>query len=609
MKNNIVHHVSGSLDLQRVIDALQRGGHLSDDQCKDLKRRQGVQRSLVLRNKDRVNLRAGAPTYKVSPIELVASFKLESLLGGALSEDRITEIVALELGFPYEKIDPTALDQRWITETLSRPFARKHIVLPLRRSAGETWVAVEDPFDLELLETLRVLTRSTVHPVLSAKSDILRLIAEIHGFSKSIKGAEEDFGGASTIDLGNLEQFVQLTAVDEIEANDKHIINALDYLFHYALSQRASDIHLEPKREHGLVRLRIDGLLHQSHRVPRVVFPAMIARIKTMARLDIAEKRRPQDGRVKIEHKDQEVEIRVSTMATAFGEKIVMRILDRATLVMSLEELGFYEEELERFTRFVSEPSGIVVICGPTGSGKTTTLYSALQHLTRPDLNVVTIEDPIEMVIESFNQTTVNARIGLTFASMLRTVLRQDPDIILLGEVRDPETAAQAVQAALTGHLVLTSLHTRDAAGAVTRLLDLGVEPFLVSSTLLGVVAQRLLRSVCEHCGGEVALNSDERAALGIPTTSGQELLVRKGDGCTHCRGTGFSGRRGVFEVMPITEAQRALIRERADAETLRRSARQDGMMTLREAAIRKLADHATSFEEVIRVTADVETK
>ena len=601
------HTHAGAFTLDYVLEALLGHGLITPAQADEARRREAVQRAVVLRDKHRLGLRAGSAAYSVTPIELLATLRLPSPRGFELDEDRLTEAVAAHLGLPYEKIDPTKLDQRWITQTLSRPFARKHVVLPLGRAGDELRVAIENPFDVELFETLRNLTKCTVRPVLAAKSDILRLIAEIYGFRSSIQSAERDFGEGT--DLGNLEQFIQLKSVDEIEATDRHVINALDFLLHYALDQRASDVHLEPKRDHGLVRLRIDGLLHVTHRIPKVVHPALVTRIKTLARLDIAEKRKPQDGRFKVEHQGREVELRVSVMATAFGEKIVLRLLDRAVLLMDLEELGFYPEEMERFRRFLAEPSGIILVCGPTGSGKTTTLYSALQHVTRPDVNVVTIEDPIEMVIEAFNQTAVMPRIDLTFASLLRTVLRQDPDVILLGEVRDPETARQAVQAALTGHLVLTSLHTRDAAGSVARLLDLGVEPFLLGSTLLGVVAQRLVRRVCERCRSEVPLDTAACEALGIPPDRAEGLRVARGEGCTHCRDTGFKGRTGVFEVLAVSDTVRKLIRERADATTLRRAARQDGMLTLREGAVRKLADGVTSFEEVVRVTSDVEDR
>jgi general secretion pathway protein E len=599
-----------AFDLPWLLEALTRRGLLEADQAEEARRREAVQRAAILREKDRAGLRRGAPAYQVSPSEVLASLRLTGPRG-ELDLDRIMEAVAAESGLPYEKIDPTRLDLRWITGALSRPFARKHCVLPLRRQGDEMWVAVENPFDHGLFETLRGMTRATIRPVLTSKADILRLIAEIYGFRSSVRAAEKDFGGGpgAAVDLGNLEQFFSLKSVDAIEADDKHVINAIDFLLHYALDQRASDIHVEPKREHGQVRLRIDGVLHSTHRVPRVVHPAFVARIKTMARLDIAEKRKPQDGRIKVDYHGKEVEIRVSTMPVAFGEKLVLRILDPDVLLTDLEDLGFYPDELAAFERFLAEPSGIVVICGPTGSGKTTTLYSALRSIAEPGVNVVTVEDPVEMVVEDFNQSAVQPRIDLTFAALTRTLLRQDPDVIMVGEVRDPETAQQAIQAALTGHLVLTSLHTRDSAGAVTRLIDLGVEPFLIASTLLGVVSQRLVRRVCERCREEVHLSSDECAALGLPAERAEGLVVAQGRGCTHCRGTGYKGRTGVFEVLRVTDRVRTLIKARADAPTLTRTARQDGMMTLRECAVRKLADGMTAFEEVVRATSDVEER
>jgi general secretion pathway protein E len=608
-------HLGRRFDLEYVLDVLLKARHIDPRLAIDIRDRADAQRVVVQRDRDRADQRAGIPVHQISPVELIASLEQESLAGVPLDEDRIMESVAADANLPYRKIDPTRLDLKWVTQILSRPFARKHIVLPLHKRGDELDVAIENPFDFELLETLHNLTRATVRPVLSARADILRLITEIYGFRSSIQSAEEDatspiaaaVGAVDT--LGNLEQFFHLKAVDEIEANDKHVINAIDYLLHYALDQRASDIHIEPKRDASLVRLRIDGILHETHRIPRAVQPAFVTRIKTMARLDIAEKRRPQDGRIKVTDQGKEVELRVSTMAVAFGEKAVLRILDPAVLLRDMGELGFYADQLEGFRGFMAEPNGLIIVCGPTGSGKTTTLYSALHELARPEVNVITIEDPIEMVIETFNQTAVQPRIDLTFANQVRTTLRQDPDILLVGEVRDPETAHQAIQAALTGHLVLTTLHTRDTAGAITRLLDLGVEPFLVASTLLGCVAQRLVRTICDRCGADAHLDQDQCGALDIPPEQAGQLAVRRGEGCTHCRDTGYKGRSGVYEVMPVDEAVRGLIRDRADAPLIHRAARRAGMLTLRESAIRKLADGVTAFEEVVRVTSDIEAR
>ena len=608
-------HLGRRFDLAYVVDVLLKARFIDPKLAVDVRERADAQRVVVQLDRDRADQRAGIPMHQVSPVELIAALELESLAGMVLDEDRIMEAIAADVGLPYRKIDPTRLDLKWVTQILSRPFARKHIVLPLQKRGDELDVAVENPFDYELLETLRSLTRATVRPVLSARADILRLIAEIYGFRSSIQSAEEDIaspvgGGMRAVDtLGNLEQFFHLKAVDEIEANDKHVINAIDYMLHYALDQRASDIHVEPKRDTSRIRLRIDGILHETHRIPRAVQPAFVTRIKTMARLDIAEKRRPQDGRIKVTYQGKEVEIRVSTMAVAFGEKAVLRILDPAVLLRDMGELGFYPDQLEGFRDFMAEPHGLIIVCGPTGSGKTTTLYSALHELARPEVNVITIEDPIEMVIEAFNQTAIQPRIDLTFANQVRTTLRQDPDILLVGEVRDPETAHQAIQAALTGHLVLTTLHTRDTAGAITRLLDMGVEPFLVASTLLGCVAQRLVRTVCERCGADARLDQSQCAALDIPPEQAGQLAVRRGEGCTHCRDTGYKGRSGVYEVMPVDESIRGLIRDRVDAPLIHRAARRAGMLTLRESAIRKLADGVTAFEEVVRVTSDIEAR
>jgi general secretion pathway protein E len=385
------------------------------------------------------------------------------------------------------------------------------------------------------------------------------------------------------------------------------VVHLVDWLLQYAFDQRASDIHIEPKRDHSMVRMRIDGVLHDAHKMPKNVHPAVISRIKTMARMDIAEKRRPQDGRIKTDFGDREVEIRISTMPVAFAEKVVLRIFDPEILMQSLDELGFYSKELALFKSFINRPHGIILVTGPTGSGKTTTLYSALKTRATSEVNCATIEDPIEMVIEQFNQTAVNPRAGITFASALRTLLRQDPDIIMVGEIRDHETAENVIQAALTGHLVMSTLHTNDTASAITRLVDLGIEPFLVSSTLAAVVAQRLMRKVCSGCKKERVLTRDECSALRMVLPEGEapNIKVFEGKGCHLCRGTGLHGRIGIYEIMPVNDSIRELINERADGPKVLRAARADGMMTLRECAIRRMVDGATTFGEVLRITVD----
>ena len=409
-------------------------------------------------------------------------------------------------------------------------------------------------------------------------------------------------------DVGNLEQFVNLTGIEALEASSEPVIAAVEYLLHYAFEQRASDIHIEPRREESVIRMRIDGVLHPIHRIPKAVHGAIANRFKIMSRLDIA-LRRPQDGRIRTARGDAEMELRVSTVPTTFGDKVVIRVLDPNVLVRDLSELGFLPEERDVFERWLLRPHGLVMVTGPTGSGKTTTLYSALQALTSPEVNVTTIEDPIEMVHEEFNQIAANPKTGTSFADALRHVLRQDPDVIMVGEVRDSETATQAVQAALTGHLVLTTLHTNDTVSAVARLRDLGVPSFLIAATLTGVVAQRLVRQVCPSCATDVPLTADEVAALGVPHPEDHagRLLARRGQGCAKCRYTGFYGRSGIFEVLGVNSRLRHLIADGATPEVLQRTARQDGLRGLRDHAVRKVAAGVTSFEEAMRSTADAE--
>ncbi len=546
----------------------------------------------------------------ITAAEIIASFQFpihNSQQPQTLDEDTIVRTLAEALGIPYVNIDPLKLDSNLITSTVSLPFARRTSVLPLTKSENELTVAVCNPHDTELFEELRVLTRMEIRPVLAMRSDIQRFITEVYGFKKSVTNAAREMGQG--VDIGNLEQLFQLSKVDEIESNDQHVVNAVDYLLHYAFNQRASDIHIEPKRQHSQVRMRIDGVLHDIYKIPKSVHPAVISRIKTMSRLDLAEKRRPQDGRFKSQKDDAEVEMRVSTLPVAFGEKMVIRIFDPSVLIQDTADLGFEASHHRTYMDFVDRPNGLILVTGPTGSGKTTTLYSTLRYLSSSEVNVVSIEDPIEMVIESFNQIAIQPKIGITFASALRHVLRQDPDIIMVGEIRDSETAEQAIQAALTGHLVISTLHTNDSASSITRLLELGANPHLVASVLVGVVAQRLVRCVCNKCRTETSLTPEQLDILGIDLDSSNKstLKVFEGIGCVHCRNTGLYGRIGVFELLRVNDAIRELILSQADAPAILRAARADGTVTLRESAIRKLAEGITCFDEVIRATLDVD--
>ena len=583
-----------------VLETLLKAGHISPSDAADLALKESGQRYRL--DQSEVGRR------DISAAELISSFEIESPDGNLLSEDRIMEVVARDAGMTYMKIDPLKLIPELVTSTLPLPFARKNRILPLEKRGNTLRIATDDPFNFEAFESVGARTNGPVEVVITAKSDLLRYLREIYGFRRTLAAAEKDLSTGP--DLGNLEQLFKLKSYDEIEATDKHIVNAVDYTLHNALDQRASDIHLEPKRDHSVIRLRIDGVLHSVNRVPSVVHKAIVSRIKTLARLDIAEKRRPQDGRCKIARKDGEIELRVSTLPVAFGEKLVLRIFDPLVLLRDLEHLGFDAEQLPIFQVFMDRPHGLILVTGPTGSGKTTTLYSALQVLATDQVNVTTIEDPIEMVVEEFNQTAVNKRAGITFASALRTLLRQDPDIIMVGEIRDAETAHHAIQAALTGHLVFATLHTNDTASAITRLVDLGVEPFLVASTLTGVVAQRLVRRVCEACKVETFLTKEQMLALGIEVDEDDEgdaqaLKVCHGKGCVECRHTGLKERIGVYEMLQISDRIQRLVMEGAPATEIMKVARGDGMAVLRESAIRKLVTGETSFEEVLRVTSD----
>lgn len=543
----------------------------------------------------------GSKNYRVSPAELLASYRLETLEGTALDEDRIAKLLAKEAKLPYRKIDPLELDMGFITQTLPRAFATRHVVLPLSEVDGTLEVAVDNPFDVELMENLRRVYPGNIKKVVASKQDILKCITEIYGFRKSVESAAKE---ASDRMGQNFEQLVRLKTVGEMDSNDQHVVNAVEFLFRYAFDQRASDIHIEPRRGDSQVRLRIDGVLHNVHTIPRAVHPAVTSRLKTLSRMDIAEKRRPQDGRIKTVLGEREVELRVSCLPVAFGEKIVIRIFDPTVLVQSLPDLGFPESDLNLFQKWIGHPHGMVLITGPTGSGKTTTLYTTLQQLKNESINITTVEDPIEMVTDAFNQVQAQSKIGVDFAAALRSILRQDPDVIMIGEIRDGETAKMAVQASLTGHLVFSTLHTNDTVAAVTRLVDLGVEPYLVSSTLLGVMAQRLVRKICDHCKGPHALSSEELAVLGIPVNQHERFSgTLKGEGCGQCRGTGYKGRVGVFELLNLDEDVIGLLQREHTEEDLRALARAKGLTTLREAALERLASGQTTFDELVRVT------
>ncbi|HLK37960.1 MAG TPA: GspE/PulE family protein [Polyangiaceae bacterium] len=606
-------HPRATLTLSYLCDVLERAKLITDEQRREAIARGDVAHARLARQRGAglARRRATSAAEGIHPAEVVAALTLGQS-GDArypLDERTIMQALAQHVKLPFVDLDPLKIDAKLAPQLLSRPFARRHGALIIGADERTVTVAVADPLDHALVEALEAHVRREPRLVVSTPTDIQRLITDFYGFRGAVDAAEQQATGG--VDIGNLERYVKLKRVDEIEASDSHVVAAVEYLLHYALDQRASDVHIEPRRESSSVRMRIDGVLHQVHTLPKVVHTAVVSRIKTLARLDIAEKRRPQDGRIKTARGDREVEMRVSTIAVAFGEKLVIRIFDPGTLLRDLPEVGMFDAQLHVVEKFLARPHGLILVTGPTGSGKTTSLYAALRALAAPEVNVVTIEDPIEIVVDAFNQVAVQPKIGFGFAEALRHVLRQDPDVIMVGEVRDGETATIALQAALTGHMVLATLHTNDAASAITRLLELDVDPFVLSSTLTGVVAQRLVRTICPSCRVETFLTPDQLTLLGLDIQELRaqghepELMVAFGEGCVQCRSTGLLGRTGVFEVLEIDDKIRRLIVAKSSAKEILRQARHDGLLTLREAAIKKLAKGATSFEEVVRVTAD----
>jgi general secretion pathway protein E len=592
---------------ESVCRLLLKRGLISVDQEQEiLRKREGLQAKLEkLRSMRQASTSSKAKILSpITIVDVITALKFDRADNPEkeLDEEIIYQVLAKEWGVAYKKIDPLKLDINLVTGTIPHSFAMKHLALPISVNDRCLTVAMANPFDVEVIEDISRVSHMKVEPVVSPKTDIIKLMNEFFGFKRSITAAEHEFAGPS-VDLGNLEQYVRLKAADELPSDDQHIVNAVNHLLSYAFDQRASDVHLEPKRNVSLVRMRIDGVLHTVYTLPRTVHSAIVSRIKALSRLDMAEKRRPQDGRIKTDKGGVEAEIRVSTIPVAFGEKVVMRIMDPDILFQDLEKLGFSSGDLIRFQQFISMPHGIVLVCGPTGSGKSTTLYSTLRELSTPEINITTIEDPIEMVHENFNQIAVQPVVGITFGSILRNILRQDPDIIMIGEMRDLETAENAIQAALTGHLVLSTLHTNDAPSAITRLLDLGIPSFLIQATLIGVMAQRLVRKICVNCKESFEMESSELSAMGVEVPKKGKVVLYQGKGCIKCRGTGYLGRTGILEVLPFTESIKNLATADTDPEVLRVQARKEGMVTLRENAIKKLLDGKTTYQEVLRVT------
>lgn len=540
------------------------------------------------------------------PLQIVAHFELadESGKGAVLTLDALTEWLAAKAEQPVFHIDPIKIRAGEVTQAMSYKYAERHGILAVAVNQEEVTVASAQPFhndwESDLKQTLR---GKTIRRVVANPADIHRYTIEFYRLARAIEGANASDAVSSQY-VGNFEQLLELGANNASpDANDQHIVNIVDWLFQYAFDQRASDIHLEPRRDIGRVRFRIDGVLHNIYEFPHLIMNAVVSRIKILGRMNVAEKRKPQDGRLKTRNpKGQETELRLSTLPTAFGEKMVMRIFDPDVLVRGFKELGLVGDDFAKWQKMVKEPNGIILVTGPTGSGKTTTLYSTLKQLATDEVNVCTIEDPIEMIEGSFNQMQVQHNIELDFAEGIRSLMRQDPDIIMVGEVRDHETADMAIQAALTGHLVLSTLHTNDAPSSINRLVDLGVQPFLISATVLGVMAQRLVRTLCPHCKVEAECDEAAWKELTSPWKSAMPPKIYAPKGCLECRETGYLGRMGIYEIMLMSHELRRIISEGASLGEIRKQAYKEGLLPLRLSGAQKVAHGLTTIEEVMRV-------
>ena len=525
--------------------------------------------------------------------------------GRKLSLEALTQWLAHRARLPYVRIDPLKLDVATMTEVVSYAYASRGGMLPIKSGPAGVVFAVKDPFAVEWMRELEPVLKVPLKRVCANPLDIDRYLVEFYAIARSVKITGQERARLAPTELRNLEQLTELSRAGKLSAEDQHVVAIVDWLLQYAFDSRASDIHLEPRRDTGNVRFRIDGVLHDVYQLPAPVMPAVTSRVKILARLDVAERRRPQDGRIRTRSPDgKEIELRVSALPTAFGEKLVLRIFNPDVLVHDFDRLGFSASESAGWRRMIQQPHGIVLVTGPTGSGKTTTLYASLKELATAEVNVCTIEDPIELIDGSFNQMQVQANIDLHFADGVRALLRQDPDIIMIGEIRDRETADVAVQAALTGHLVLSTLHTNDAPSAVTRLLELGVPAYLIKATLIGVLAQRLVRTLCPDCKAPTPMSDAYWGELGVKEIS-NPATVYKAVGCLECRQTGYLGRRGVYELMLLNSSMQTVIGDTLDLRKLRQLAIEGGMRPLRHAGAEKIAAGLTTVDEVLSLTPD----
>ncbi len=513
-----------------------------------------------------------------------------------VTENQIIEVLEFQLGIPHMDLDKHFIDPE-IPKLISENLARRHILIPIKKERGRIVVAMIDPLNIFAIDDVKIATGLEVEPVISTRQGILNAIDGYYG-KQSAEKAIEDFKKQYHVD--------DMTDLDEeilSEINNAPVVRLINSIIKQSVKAKASDIHIEPFEHEIRVRFRVDGDLQEVMAPARSTHSAIVTRIKIMGNMDIAEKRTPQDGRVEMIIDGKDIDLRISVLPTVYGEKIVIRLLDRSNFLLSKEELGFSQDNIILFNSIIKNPNGIILVTGPTGSGKSTTLYTMLRELNEINKNIITVEDPVEYRLHGINQVPVNPKAGLTFASSLRSMLRQDPDIIMIGEIRDSETAKIAVRAAITGHLVLSTMHTNDTASTVVRLVDMGVQSYLVSSAVVGVIAQRLVRRICEGCKTEYLPNESEKKILGIE----ENKYLYKGKGCAYCNSTGFKGRTAIHEIMPINRKLRVQIDNQESTDKIRETTIENGTITLRENCKQLVLKGITSLEELLRVTYSID--
>ncbi len=513
---------------------------------------------------------------------------------GYVTRENINEVLEYQLGIPYVNLSEYDIDKE-ATSIITETLARRHMLIPIKKTETELYVAMEDPLNIFAIDDVRIFSGKDIVPMLTTEEHVLKAI-DLHYGKEQANQAAEQYKAEHAVDI--------TLDIDDDEENlsvkNAPIVKLVNTILEQGVHNRASDIHIEPYEKHIRVRYRIDGSLKQLFDYEKQLLSAIVARIKIMSGMDIAEKRKPQDGRISISVDRSEYDIRVSSLPTSYGEKIVMRLNSKEGFNIGKEALGFYKDDLDKFEGILSNPFGIILVTGPTGSGKSTTLYTSLNELNDEDINIVTVEDPVESQIEGINQVQVHEKAGMTFAAALRSILRQDPDVIMIGEIRDGETAEIAVKASITGHLVVSTLHTNDAPSSITRLIDMGIEPFLIGASVVGVIAQRLVRRLCPKCRERFEATDYERNILGIPDDQDQYLY--KAVGCHVCNNSGYIGRIGVYEIMEVDHQIRDIINHNGTSDEIRKVAMKSGMHTLRFNASRLVIDGTTTVDELLRI-------